>query len=148
MLSPNAKIGKLPLFSSLRYVKQMFSFWGFWIFCSQFVPFAVFVFSIQLCISYLQTISMFSRRRSWFQRTTEASGVHGHTWTLYHLGSMCRRWSNPWFHNSVLRPRSFVVSYRSGCFPHYCYCPHLPEAEEGSSYQEREAWGIHLFMLA
>lgn len=25
----NAKIGKLPLFSMFRFVKQMFSFWGY-----------------------------------------------------------------------------------------------------------------------
>ena len=29
MLFLNAKIGKFPLFSTLRFVKQMFSFWGF-----------------------------------------------------------------------------------------------------------------------
>ena len=46
----NDKIGKFPLFSTLRFVKQMFSFLGFWIFCSQFVPFAVSIFSIYLCI--------------------------------------------------------------------------------------------------
>ena len=40
----NSKIGKLPLFSTLRFVKQMFSFWGFEILfpiCS-FCPFCLF----------------------------------------------------------------------------------------------------------
>jgi len=35
--TPNAKIGKLPLFFMLRFVKLMFSFWGFSNFCFQFV---------------------------------------------------------------------------------------------------------------
>ena len=60
------------------------------------------------------------------QGASEAPGVHGHTGTLYHLGSMCRRWSNPWFHHRVLHPRSFGWSDSSGSFPLYWCNPHLP----------------------
>ena len=61
----NDRKWKFPLFSVLRYVKQMFSFWGFWNFCFQFVSFGVFRLSQVLIISTLQTFSRFSRRRLW-----------------------------------------------------------------------------------
>ena len=54
---------KIPLFSVLRYVKQMFSFWGFWNFCFQFVSFGCFLFRGVLIINTLQFRSRFSRRR-------------------------------------------------------------------------------------
>ena len=54
---------KFPFVSMLRHVKQMFSFWGFWNFCFQFVSFGCFDFRGVLIISTLQSISSFSRRR-------------------------------------------------------------------------------------
>ena len=43
----------------------MFSFWGFWNFCFQFVSFGCFCFWGVLIFSTLQLESRFSRRRSW-----------------------------------------------------------------------------------
>ena len=63
---PDERKWKVRLFSVLRYVKQMFSFWGFWNFCFQFVSFACFCFLEVLIISALQSQSRFSRRRSWW----------------------------------------------------------------------------------
>ena len=53
------------LFSVLRYVKQTFSFWGFWNICFQFVSFDCFRFRGVLIISSLHFESRFSRRRLW-----------------------------------------------------------------------------------
>ena len=58
-------IWNLQLFSALTDVKQMFSFWGFWIFCFQFVSFGCFGFRGVLIINTLKFRSRFSRRRSW-----------------------------------------------------------------------------------
>lgn len=44
----------------------MFSFWGFWNFCFQFVSFGTFCFLGVLIFSTLQFGSRFSRRRSWW----------------------------------------------------------------------------------
>ena len=48
----------------LRYIKQMFSFWGFWNFCFQFVSLGCFRFWGVLIFSTLQFGSRFSRNRS------------------------------------------------------------------------------------
>ena len=61
----NDRKWKFPLFSVLRYVKQMFSFWGFWNFCFQFVSFGCYLFRGVLIFSTLQLGSRFSRRRLW-----------------------------------------------------------------------------------
>ena len=58
-------IWNLLLFSAVRYIKQMFSFWGFSFFCFQFVSYGVFGLLHVLIISTLQSQSRFSRRRSW-----------------------------------------------------------------------------------
>ena len=46
---------KIPLFSVLRHVKQMFSFWGFWNFCFQFVSFGYFCFWGSVDIQHFTT---------------------------------------------------------------------------------------------
>ena len=70
---PNDRKWKFPFISVLRYVKQMFSFWGFWNFCFQFVSFGSFRFWGVLTFNALQLGSRFSRRRSW--------------WSLAHVSS-------------------------------------------------------------
>ena len=73
----NDRKWKFHLFFVLRYVKQMFSFWGFWNTpfgspviggqkCFQFVSFGCFCFSDILIISVLQSQSRFSRKGLWF----------------------------------------------------------------------------------
>ena len=57
------KNGKFRLFSVLRFVMQMFSFWGFSNFCFQFVSFGCFGFWGVPIISALQLESRLSRRR-------------------------------------------------------------------------------------
>ena len=59
----NDRKWKFPFISVLRYVKQMFSFWGFWNFCFQFVSFDTFRFRGVLIISALQLESRFSRKK-------------------------------------------------------------------------------------
>ena len=61
----NDRKWKFRLFFVLRYVKQMFSFWGFWNFCFQFVSFGCFGFRGVLIINTLKFRSRFSRRRLW-----------------------------------------------------------------------------------
>ena len=78
VLSPNDKIGKLPLFFALRFVKQMFSFWGFWIFCFQFVSFANFPNKTTLCFRYLWKFDRFSRRRLWWLSVLASSSLQLH----------------------------------------------------------------------
>ena len=56
---------KFRLFSPLKHIKQMFSLWGFWNFCFQFVSFDCFCFLEKLTFSTLQFGSRFSRRASW-----------------------------------------------------------------------------------
>ncbi len=64
MWSSNVKIGKLPLFSTLRFVKRKFSFQSFSIFCFQFVPSVYSYKETILCISHLQMIDRISRSTS------------------------------------------------------------------------------------
>ena len=61
-----------------------------------------------------------------FQGLAKASGVHGHTGTLYHLGGLCRRWSHPWFHHRVLHTWVCGRSDSSCCFPLYWCSSYLP----------------------
>ena len=66
MLSPNDKIGKLSLFSMLRFVKLMFSFWSFSNFCFWFVSSVYFTHKRVLCINHLRGIDRIWRRTLWF----------------------------------------------------------------------------------
>ena len=61
----NDRKWKFPFISVLRYVKQMFSFWGFWNFCFQFVSFVILLPRLVLNISVLRAITKISRRRLW-----------------------------------------------------------------------------------
>ena len=63
--SQNDRKWKFPFISMLRYVRQMFSFWGFWNFCFQFVSFGCFGFRGVLIINTLKFRSRLSRRRLW-----------------------------------------------------------------------------------
>ena len=61
--STNDKIGKLPLFSTLRFVKQVFSFWSFLNYCFQFVSCAYSLTKMMLCFRCLRTIDKISRKK-------------------------------------------------------------------------------------
>ena len=60
----NDRKWNFPLFSVLRHINQMFSFWFFWNYCFQFVSYACFANKTTLCFNYLRKISRISRRKS------------------------------------------------------------------------------------
>ena len=95
MQSPNARIGKLPFFSTLRFVKLMFSFWSFSNFCFQFVSSANFLNKTILCFSHLRRIDRISRR-TWWWLVFVFSSFH-HSDGLRHTGQAAPCWRDMFY---------------------------------------------------